>query len=189
MSEIAVDFLAGTGPASALIERFGFPQGYSHAASVLKDGTYLDARSDVVGGVPPGVRIRDPKKYRWIRKRRVSLEVTPAEYDEWEKNLKSHLTDQYDKRAILGFLEGKSMHTAGQWICSALAVNSSQHVSRLWEPFKHLGYIPFPLVIAAHEISPDMLLPLYQTAGYTIGPEVLASRQSTQAKGATVGKT
>lgn len=174
MSEIAVDFLAGTGWSSYWIERAGFPSGgYSHCASVLSDGRYLDARSDTLDGVPPGVQIRHPDSERWIRKCRVTLQVTPAEYASWEGNLRAKVTDKYDKDAILGFLEGRSIHTAGQWICSALAVNGIQHVGRSWTA-PHLGLVPFPLRVPSHEISPDVLLLLLETAGFAIGAEVTA---------------
>ena len=171
MSEvIAVDFLAGTDLFSGLIEKFGFPRGYSHCASVLKDGRYLDSRSNVLGDVPVGVHIRDPQSEQWVRKRRASLVVPDDVYASWEANLRAHITADYDRYAILGFLEGKSIHTAGKWICSALAINGVQHIGRAWTP-PRLGYVPFPLVVPAHEISPDVLLLILQTAGFTIGNE------------------
>jgi hypothetical protein len=177
MSQIAIDCLWGTGWTSALIGKFGFPQGPSHCASVIVDvyngkprERYLDARDNEIAGVPPGVRIREIASESFLKKQRATLQVTPQEYADWEANLRAKVTTQYDRSAILGFLEGKSMHTAGQWICSALAVNAIQHISRSWTS-PHLGYIPFPLVVPAHEISPDALLLILQTAGFTIGPE------------------
>jgi hypothetical protein len=160
MSEIAVDFLWGTGWTSKLIGQFGFPQGPSHCASVLSDGRYLDSRDTVLAGVPAGVHIRVPSTEAFLKKQRASLAVTPQEYADWEANLRAKITTDYDRDAILGFLEGKSMHTAGQWICSALAVNAVQHIKK----------VPFPLPVPAHEISPDALLLILATAGFTIGP-------------------
>lgn len=177
MSEIAVDFLWGTGVSSRIIGQFGFPQGPSHCASVIVDvhegktrERYLDARDNAIAGVPAGVQIREIESETCLKKRRATLEVTPQEYADWEANLRAKVTTSYDRNAILGFLEGRSIHTAGRWICSALAGNAIQHVSRSWTP-PHLGFIPFPLVIPAHEVSPDMLLLMMQTAGYAIGPE------------------
>lgn len=165
MSEIAVDFLWGTGWTSRLIGQFGFPQGPSHCASVgifapHKEERYIDARDNVIAGVPAGVHIREPSTETWLKKQRASLQVTPEEFAEWEKSLRDKITTDYDKDAILGFLEGKSMHTAGRWICSALAINAVQHIKK----------VPYPLPVPAHEISPDVALLILATAGFTIGP-------------------
>jgi hypothetical protein len=175
MAEIAIDFLWGTGWTSKLIGQFGFPQGPSHCASVIKDvrngeprERYLDSRNNVIAGVPAGVHIREIASETFIKKQRATLQVSQAEYDYWETGLRAHMTTKYDELAILGFLEGKSLHTAGRWICSALSINGVQHLSRTWVP-GHLGYIPFPLRIPAHEISPDTGLLILETAGFSIG--------------------
>lgn len=175
MSEIAVDFLLGPDCFSRGIAYFGQgSNGWSHCASVLSDGRYLDARNDVMAGVPAGVHIRLADTEKWVRKRRATLAVTPAEYADWEANLRAKITTQYDRDAILGFLEGKSMHTAGRWICSALAINGIQHVARAWTQ-PHLGYVPFPLPVPAHQVTPNALLLILATAGFNIGPVTLPS--------------
>lgn len=165
MSEIAVDFLWGTDWTSRLIGQFGYPGGPSHCASVgvfapVKTERYIDARDNAIAGVPAGVHIREPATEKCLRKQRASLQVTQAEFDAWEANLRAKITTAYDKDAILGFLEGKSIHTAGRWICSALAINAIQHI----------GKVPYPLPIPAHEVSPDAALLILATAGFTIGP-------------------
>jgi hypothetical protein len=183
VSEIAIDFLAGTGFSSRLIEKYGGGPGYySHCASVLADGRYLDARDNVIDGVPAGVRIRMPTTETWIRKQRATLQVTPQEYADWEDNLRAKITTEYDKSAILGFLEGRSIHEAGKWICSALVINAVQHVGRSWAtaslagtPMQRVGFIPFPLPVPAHEISPNAALLILATSGFTIGPVEVAS--------------
>ena len=160
----------GSDRSSGLISWFGLgPGGYSHSASVLADGRYLDARNDVLAGVPAGVHIRDPKTEPWIRKLRASLEVTQAEYDMWEAGLRAKIGDAYGRSDIMEFLFDRGKHEPGHYICSALAVNAIQHVSRSWDP-THLGYIPFPLPVPAHQISPNALLLILATAGFTIGP-------------------
>jgi hypothetical protein len=189
MSEIAIDFLRGPDWSSRIIA-LGTNGYYSHGASVLKDGRYLDARSDVLKRVDPhckvpdvvpaGVHIRDPMSEKWTHKQRATLQVTDQEYDDWEANLRAKITTEYDKDAILGFLEGKSMHTAGRWICSALAINGVQHVGRSWtssglfaKGMQHIGLVPFPLPVAAHQIAPNAALLILATAGFTIGPLML----------------
>ncbi len=169
MTQIAIDFLRGPDLSSQLIAWFGQgADGYSHCASVLSDGRYLDARSDNLLKVPSGVHIRDPKSEKWIKKRRATLEVTQTEYDDWDANLRAKITDDYGRGDIEGFILGRDTHQAGHWICSALAINAVQHISRSWKP-GHLGYIPFPLVVPAHGITPNVALLLVQTAGFTIG--------------------
>ena len=172
MAEIAVDFLLGQDWTSRLIARYGADTGgWSHCASVLKDGRYLDARSDVIAGVPAGVHIREALSEKWVRKRRASLQVTDSEYASWEANLRAKITDAYGRSDIVNIILGRPGHTAGQWICSALAINAVQHISRSWAQ-PHIGYIPYPLPYAAHEISPDVALMILATAGFAIAPVV-----------------
>lgn len=178
MAQLAVDFLWGTGWTSALIGTFGFPQGPSHCASVIKHEpksylyaageAYIDARDNVIAGVPAGVHLRDPESEMCIKKQRATLQVTDAEYADWEASLRAKITTEYDRDAILGFLEGRSMHTAGRWICSALAINAVQHIRK----------VPYPLPVPAHEISPDAALLILATAGFTIGPQTKPVHQS-----------
>lgn len=163
MPEIAVDFILGSGLPSRLIAWYGCGyNGYSHCASVLNDGRYLDARSDVLGGVPAGVHIRLPDTETWVKKRRATLQVTEQEYADWEANLRGKIGCPYDKGGIMGFILGKDDHGKGQWFCSALAINAVQHIKK----------VPYPLPILAHQISPDAALLILATAGFTIGPEV-----------------
>jgi hypothetical protein len=172
MSEIAIDFLMGPNTSSKLISWFGQgPGGYSHCAGVLSDGRYIDARNDAIAGVPPGVQIRKPESEKWIRKRRATLKVTQAEYKEWEKNARAKIGDAYGRSDIMEFMFDRGKHDPGHYICSAYQINEIQHVSRtFWKP-GHLGYIPFPLWIPAHQISPNTCLSILQAVGFTIGPE------------------
>lgn len=163
--EIAVDFLMGPDRSSSLISWFGLgPGGYSHCASVLKDGRYLDARNDVIAGVPAGVHIREPKTEAWIRKRRATLEVTEEEYAAWEANLRAKIGDAYGRSDIMEFLFDRGSHEPGHYICSALAINAIQHIKR----------VPFPLWVPAHQISPNSCLLILQAVGFTIGEEIKA---------------
>jgi hypothetical protein len=180
--EIAIDFLLGPGLISRGISYFGQgANGWSHCASVIWDKEhgerYLDSRDNQIGDVPAGVHIREIKSEAWVKKRRASLHVSQADYDVWEAGLRAHISDSYDRYAILGFLEGKSMHTAGRYICSALGLNGVQHLCRGWTSASYLGammqrvgYVPFPLAVPAHQISPNACLLILDAAGFTIGP-------------------
>jgi hypothetical protein len=162
MAQIAIDFLMGPDASSKLISWFGVgPGGYSHCASVLADGRYLDARNDVIAGVPAGVHIRDPQTEKWVRKRRAMLEVTQAEYNEWELNLRAKIGDAYGRSDIMEFIFDRGKHQPGHYICSALVINEIQHIKKM----------AFPLWLPAHQVSPNMCLSLLQASGFTIGPE------------------
>jgi len=158
--KIVIDFLLGTDWSSNLIAWWGQgPNGYSHCASVLADGRYLDARVNVLAGVPAGVQIRRPESEAWTKKRRCTLEVTRTEYDDWEGNLRAKIGDAYATFDILGFFLDRMLHKPGTYDCSALAINALQHI----------GLVPFPLAIPAHQITPNAALLIVQTAGFKVG--------------------
>lgn len=186
--EIALDFLMGPDYSSQGISWFGLgPGGYSHCASVLKDGRYLDARNDRLpvgeradqqhlfpeGFVPPGVHTRDPNTERWIRKRRARLAVTAADYTYWEEGLRAKIGDSYARSDIAGYLFDRGLHEPGHYVCSALLINQVQHLTRGWGHGRR-GYIPFPLWAPAHQITPNVALFLVQVAGFTLDPEIVA---------------
>jgi hypothetical protein len=181
VSEIAVDFLEGPGWTSRLIGWFGAGS-WSHVASVLSDGRYLDSRNEVLAHVPAGVHIRQPSTEVWVKKCRATLQVTSQDYASWEASLRAKIGTAYDQSAIEGFIEGKpALHTAGRWICSALAINAVQHMCRSWAvstigglAYQRVGFVPFPLPLSAHEISPNYALEILATAGFTIGEVVSA---------------
>jgi len=160
VATIALDFLLGPDLSSQAIAWWGQgPNGWSHVANVLADGRYLDARSDRLGGVPPGVHIRDPQTEAWVRRRRVSLQVSDFEYSEWEANLRAKIGDHYAVWDIVGFFLDKMLHRPATYDCCALAINALQHIKK----------VPFPLVIPAHQTTPDVLLLIVQTTGFQIG--------------------
>lgn len=162
MSIIAIDFLMGPDWVSKEIAWFGQgPHGYSHCASVLQDGRYLDARDGELAGVPAGVHIRLPETEAWIRKRRVFKTVSMQVYNAWEANLTAKLGDAYAERDILGMIFDRMMHKPGTYDCSALVINALQHVK----------LVPFPLVIPAHQVTPDVALIIVQMAGFTLDAE------------------
>lgn len=166
MIELIVDFLFGPDFESALIAWFGLgPDGYSHCASLLTNGNYLDARSDTVRGVKPGIQERDPAAEVWKRRRRCVLMVTQAEHDAWEANLRAKIGDQYAIPDILGYVLDRDMHRAGTYDCSALVINALQHIKK----------VPFPLPVPAHQITPDAALLIVATVGFTIHEEEIAA--------------
>lgn len=164
MSRLAFDFLLGPDLSSRFIAWYGEGYGgYSHVAPVLADGRYLDARDDVIAGVPAGVHIREPSTEKWVKKRQVTLQVSHTEYAAWEANLRARIGDGYGSPDIMGFITGSQTHARGKWICSAHAIDSVQHIHR----------VPYPLPIPAHQITPNAALLILATAGFQVGPEIV----------------
>lgn len=162
MPQVAVDFMLGTGWTSRSIAWFGGGPAYSHAASVLVDGRYLDAHEDVIDGVPAGVHIREADTESWIRKRRLSLEVTQAQYDSWEASLRAKIGDKYATTDIISFITGRPIpQRPGQWDCSGLVIDALQHIK----------VIPYLLPVAAHQITPNTAFMMLAAVGFTIGEE------------------
>jgi hypothetical protein len=173
MPQIRIDTMLGPGLISKGIAWFGngFQNGYSHSASMLADGRYLDAHDNWIADVPPGVHIREAATEIWVKRRRATLEVSEEEYATWEASLRAKITDGYGREDILAFIDPWEAHRNGRWICSALSINAVQHVSRVhWHP-GHLGFVPYPLPVPAHQIPPNTNLMILATAGFTLWPE------------------
>jgi hypothetical protein len=161
MAVIAADFILGPDLASRFIAWYGEGYGgWSHVAPVLADGRYLDARDDVLNGVPAGVHIRQAWSEPWKLKRRISLTVDQPIYDAWEANLRARIGDGYGRFDIWSFISGRNDHKPGHWICSAHFIDSLQHIK----------LVPFPLPIEAHSITPNAALLIGASVGFTIGP-------------------
>lgn len=169
MNQIRIDTMLGPGLISRAIawDGLGFG-GYSHQASLLADGRYLDAHADRYAGtwttgphtglyetVPAGVHIRDPHWERSVRRVRQTFDVTQTEYDDWEGNLRAKIGTPYSLRSIAAFVDGQNATIKGHWICSMLALNALQHVR----------IIKYPLSVPAHQISPNMSMLLIEQAG------------------------
>lgn len=122
--------VGGTDGGSRAIERAGFGP-FSHMASILADGTILDARDNEIGGVPAGVQLR-PTGYLDTYPAAATFEApTPCHYASWEAALRSQLLKPYDMRGIEDFAEGTFTgryldpnYAAGAskaWFCDELA--------------------------------------------------------------------
>src|ERR1700676_2167843 len=156
MAQIALQFVLGASIPSRLIAWYGSGYGgYSHVDGILSDGRLLGARSDSVGGQPPGTHIRPANYEKWLKCDVMTFAATDAEYAEWEASLRAKTGTPYDTGSIIGFITGRDKHEAGHWICSALQVNALQHIKR----------IPFPLPDPAHQITPNALRLIGATAG------------------------
>lgn len=151
-------FCRGRGFTSGLIEYFG--DEFSHVATLVPSDPahVLDARSDVIAGIPAGVQIR-PRGYL-LAERPVwmALPCTAAELEGIEAGLRSQQGKPYDKVAILDFALGRvrdrNFRDESAWFCSELHVWALERAARLAR-----------MVIAPNRIPPGMASAIEQALG------------------------
>lgn len=132
MSTLRWHFGLGLGLPSRAIAWWG--QGYggwSHVDYLLPSGEYLGARSDRVGGKPPGVQIRPAGYTQWKRRTIIELDCTELEQIAGEAFLTSQINHGYDKANIWGFLTGRELHTPGHWVCSAIQLDMLEVMKKI----------------------------------------------------------
>lgn len=97
--------------------------GYSHIDIVTPGGLFIGARSDEVGGKPPGVWPR-PADYERQHLERLTLIDIPCDQDQADDAhawLNAQVGDLYDPGDIIRLITGEEVAaTQGHWICSAL---------------------------------------------------------------------
>lgn len=118
---IRFDLFGGVGLSSRAIEWMGAGP-FSHAATEWSSTQLLDARNDLLDGVPPGVRIRTLVSE--MRQTRLLVRFSLPASVEQEARLRQFLHDQlnkpYDRPAILGFALGRNWREDDAWFCSEL---------------------------------------------------------------------
>lgn len=127
-----------------------FERGWcSHVDVVLPDGTLLGARSDTVGGAPPGVQIRHPDYEAWAATQTVHLLAPAVMEDKFLDWLHDQIGKPYDKAAIVAFAVGRDWREPDSWFCSELVAAA----------LEASGWFPHPLSDVSSHITPrDMLL-------------------------------
>ena len=150
---IRLQFSRQADPISSLIAYYGASP-FSHVDAVLPGGQLLGARSDSVGGQPPGVRIRPPGYSKFATRVVFNLECTIEQEGAFYDFLRKQLGKPYDKSAILGFMTGRNWREDDAWICSEL-------VSRAAEMATILPY----LYLAASKISPGGAILAFSAIG------------------------
>lgn len=161
MSSVRLQFVLGADFSSRLIAWYG--QGYggfSHVDAVLPDGSLLGARSDRVGGKPPGVQIRSAGYETWKRREVVEIPCEFWQAGAWLDCLEAKVGDEYDKGAIIAFITGDRDHDQGHWICSAAQTDAL-------ETAQLLPSLPVP----PQQVTPDAL----RLIAYSIGGRCVAS--------------
>ena len=155
---IQLQFVRGSGISSKLIAWWGNGYGgYSHVDGILSDGRLAGARSDKVGGQPPGFQIRPPAYEKWAARTVVSIPSTDQEQSIWQGFLLTQVGEPYDKSDIVGLIIGRPIASAGHWICSAAQCAALNFVQKM----------PIP-PIPTQQITPNSLLLMCAAIGAKI---------------------
>lgn len=133
---------------------------YTHVDIVRPDGSLLGARSDSVGGKPPGVQIRPANYETWAHVALVELPCSDAVEAAYLAFAEAQIGKPYDTTAIMhmALLNANPTVPAPErnwadddsWFCSELDLAAKQAS----------GFFPFPLVVRAQLLTPadDLLL-------------------------------
>jgi hypothetical protein len=144
---IQLQFVRANDPMSRAIAWFGHGE-YSHVDVVMPAGTLLGARSDRVGGAPPGVQIRSPEYADWALVKKVWLQATPVQLQVFYKFLTDQIGKPYDKRAIMGFIAGRDWREPDAWFCSELIAAA----------LEYCHWFPYELCTPTNKVDPSGLL-------------------------------
>jgi hypothetical protein len=118
---IQVQFVRGASLSSAAIEVFSAGH-LSHVDLVLPDGNLLGARSDAIGGAPPGVQIRPPGYEKWLLRVVFSVPATDAQALAFWNFARAQVGKPYDKLAIFAFVINRNWRDDDAWFCSELCM-------------------------------------------------------------------
>lgn len=122
---IKAQFVLAHGWSSAIIQMGGGGTralGFSHVDIVLPTGELYGARSDAIGGKPPGVQ-RRPKDYgkkTWIRQVVFELAATPEQEKAFYDFAFLQEGKPYDKLAIIAFFADRNWRDDDAWFCDEL---------------------------------------------------------------------
>lgn len=139
---VQVQFVRGKAWTSKAI---GYTDDFSHMDIVLPTGRLFGARSDRVGGQPPGVWDRPDNYEVWAMRMRVTIPTTAAQAKLFYDTAWAQRGKKYDKWAIAGFIFRRDWREDDSWICSELGMyclEVARIVPKLW--------------IGANKIDPGM---------------------------------
>ena len=166
---IQFQFVLASGWSSGLIQMFGGGTktlGFSHVDILLPPGLVFGgktvpvtgqlfgARSDEIGGKPPGVQ-RRPIGYgdkEWIRREIFALQSTPAQDKVFYGFLAAQEGKPYDKTAIVAFAVDRDWRADDSWFCDELAAAATEAAGvcpNLYLPANKLTPTGWAVVVSA----------------------------------------
>jgi len=163
---VTVGLVKGRGIGSWLI-RWLAKGGWSHCVAIVLPGGMhvIDARVDVIDGIPAGVQIRPVSYLKGLKCLWLEIPCTPSEAKAIEEAARSALGDRYDIAGIIDFATGAPdnswKRTRGQdFFCSALGIWS------LWRG----GLLSRDVLVPFTSITPGGALGIYWGLGAREAP-------------------
>jgi hypothetical protein len=125
----------------------------SHMDAQCDDGTLWGARSDAIGGKPPGVQLRPPNYEPVALEVILAIPVTLEQKQGWYAWWESQEGHKYDALDILSYVfNSETMHVEGDWICSAACLRAGQSIDIIeWDLY--LPYYKFTPVATTCQYS------------------------------------
>ena len=148
-----LQFVRGGDLASSAIGWFSAGH-LSHVDAILADGGLLGARSDSIGGKPPGVQIRPPGYAYWPLRVVYDIPSTAAQEQQFWTFLYQQIGKPYDKLAIMAFLFNRNWRDGDAWFCSELQARALECAGILK-----------PSLLPANKVTPVMLAELVGEIG------------------------
>lgn len=144
---ITLQFVSTADFGSKVIEWFSAGQ-VAHVDAVLEDGRLLGARSEAIGGAPPGVQIRTANYEDFSVVVRAVLPAPADMVAKFYELTRAEVGKPYDEEGIIAFIFGRDWRDDSAWFCSEL-------VGAMLE---RCGYFPNPLATPANKLTPSGLL-------------------------------
>jgi uncharacterized protein YycO len=127
---------------------------FSHVDAMLPDGSLLGARSDSVGGKPPGVQVRPQGYVKWQRRVVMTVPATDQQAVLFYSFLNRQVGKPYDSEAIWAFVFNRDWRQQDSWICSEL-VSAAGEEAAIFQK----------LYLAANKITPVSCALAYSAVG------------------------
>jgi hypothetical protein len=139
---IRLQFVRGGALSSAAIAWFGSGD-FSHVDAVMPSGSLLGARSNRVGGAPPGVWARPAAYEPWKLVVQINVPCTQEQEKKFYAFLRAQVSKPYDHTAIFAFAVNRDWREDDSWFCSEL-ITAAMEKAKI---------VP-PLYLAANKVTP-----------------------------------
>lgn len=154
-AEIWLSFVRGKGLIS---EAIGYVDFFSHVDCYI-DGQLWGARSDHVGGKPPGVWGRPDEYEAWAHRTVFALPCTTLAQQSYYAFVKSQEGKPYDSFDIEGIILNRDWRSPDHWICSELQGVAGESADmwgigdprKLFVPDNHIPPGPLAMLASGRE--------------------------------------